>query len=233
MESNAQMGVKLKQPKSFEERTAIAKTCATQLKYSMPLLVDTLDDRVGNLYSGMPARAYVIDVDGKVTYQGGRGPFGFRPGEMEQSLELQLFRERNVIMNWQLMSLVFCVLFLSHHSLACCPDDVDNGIASYFLQKSDMDEKLSVHIKATVISDISAKQGEGLGVAAINKYQRLVIAKQGTVQRPREFLFDNWKFGNDVDSELLDKAKFTPKLIQKQVDFDEIIERFELMSKTP
>ena len=92
MESNAQMGVKLKQPKSFDERTAVARTCATELKYSMPLLVDTLDDRVGNLYSGMPARAYVIDVDGKVTYQGGRGPFGFRPGEMEQSLIMTLMK---------------------------------------------------------------------------------------------------------------------------------------------
>ncbi len=90
MQSNTNVGVKLNQPKTIEERTAVAKTCATQLKYSMPLLVDTMDDRVGNLYSGMPARAYVIDIDGKVTYQGGRGPFGFRPAEMEQALIMTL-----------------------------------------------------------------------------------------------------------------------------------------------
>ncbi len=90
MQSNTKVGVQLKQPKTFEERTAVAKTCAEQLKYSMPLLVDTIDDKVGNLYSGMPARAYVIGIDGKVTYQGGRGPFGFRPAEMEQSLIMTL-----------------------------------------------------------------------------------------------------------------------------------------------
>jgi len=90
MESNVMSGVKLRQPTNFEERTAVARTCAAKLKYSMPLLVDTMDDQVGNLYSGMPARAYVIDVDGKVTYQGARGPFGFRPGEMEQALIMTL-----------------------------------------------------------------------------------------------------------------------------------------------
>ncbi|MCY2982441.1 MAG: deiodinase family protein [Planctomycetota bacterium] len=92
MESNVKSGVKLMQPKNFDERTAVAKTCAAQLKYSMPLLVDTMDDRVGNLYSGMPARAYVIDADGMMTYQGGRGPFGFRPGEMEQALIMTLMK---------------------------------------------------------------------------------------------------------------------------------------------
>ena len=92
MQSNSKLGVKLNQPKTIEERTEVAKTCATHLNYSMPLLVDTMDDRVGNLYSGMPARAYVIDVQGKVTYQGGRGPFGFRPAEMEQSLIMTLMK---------------------------------------------------------------------------------------------------------------------------------------------
>lgn len=92
MLSNTKVGVKLTQPKTIEERTEVAKTCASQLKYTMPLLVDTMDDRVGNLYSGMPARAYVIDIHGKVTYQGGRGPFGFRPAEMEQSLIMTLMK---------------------------------------------------------------------------------------------------------------------------------------------
>lgn len=92
MQSNTKVGVKLNQPKTIEERTSVARTCAEQLKYSMPLLVDTMDDMVGNLYSGMPARAYVIGIDGKVTYQGGRGPFGFRPAEMEQSLIMTLMK---------------------------------------------------------------------------------------------------------------------------------------------
>ena len=59
----------------------------------MPLLVDTIDDRVGHAYSGMPDRLYVIDREGRVAYQGGRGPFGFKPGEMEQALVMLLLDE--------------------------------------------------------------------------------------------------------------------------------------------
>ena len=57
------------------------------------MVVDTMDDRVGHAYSGMPDRLYVIDRAGKVAYKGGRGPFGFKPGEMEQSLVMTLLDE--------------------------------------------------------------------------------------------------------------------------------------------
>lgn len=90
MESNRRMGVRVQQPKGFNERREVAATCAKQLQYSIPLLVDTMEDTVGNTYSGMPARAYVIAPDGIVVYQSGRGPFGFLPGEMEQSLVMTL-----------------------------------------------------------------------------------------------------------------------------------------------
>jgi hypothetical protein len=38
----------------------------------------------------MPSRLYVIDAEGKVAYKAGRGPFGFKPGEMEQALAMTL-----------------------------------------------------------------------------------------------------------------------------------------------
>jgi alkylhydroperoxidase family enzyme len=41
----------------------------------------------------MPDRLYVIGSDGRVAYKGGRGPFGFSPGEMEQSLVMLLLDE--------------------------------------------------------------------------------------------------------------------------------------------
>ncbi len=56
----------------------------------MPMLVDGIDDRVGEAYSGFPDRLYLIDTDGKVAYKGGRGPFGFIPQELEQALLLCL-----------------------------------------------------------------------------------------------------------------------------------------------
>jgi len=90
MESNAKAGIEIAQPKSERERTAVAARCCQALHMTMPLVVDTIDDRVGNLYSGMPDRLYLISRDGRVVYKGGRGPFGFKPGELEQSILLHL-----------------------------------------------------------------------------------------------------------------------------------------------
>jgi alkylhydroperoxidase family enzyme/thiol-disulfide isomerase/thioredoxin len=86
MLSNERAEVRLDQPKSFEERVGVAQTCQRKLGFDMPFVVDTIDDAVGGMYSGMPSRLYVIDRDGKVAYKSGRGPFGFKPAEMEQAL---------------------------------------------------------------------------------------------------------------------------------------------------
>jgi alkylhydroperoxidase family enzyme len=93
MDSNDRAGVAVEQPKQKGERTKVAEQCCTLLEMNMPLLVDEMDDRVGHAYSGMPDRLYVIDREGRVAYKGGRGPFGFKPGEMEQSLVMLLMDE--------------------------------------------------------------------------------------------------------------------------------------------
>jgi hypothetical protein len=90
MASNDRFGVALAQPKTDAERTAAAEQCCSLLEMTMPVLVDSIDDRVGHAYSGMPDRLYVLDREGKVAYKGGRGPFGFKAGEMEQSLIMTL-----------------------------------------------------------------------------------------------------------------------------------------------
>jgi alkylhydroperoxidase family enzyme len=93
MASNDRAGVAFAQPTTKAERESIAAKCCQALEMSMPLLVDELDDRVGHLYSGMPDRLYVIGRDGRVVYKGGRGPFGFLPGEMEQALVMHLLED--------------------------------------------------------------------------------------------------------------------------------------------
>ena len=93
MKSNEKVGVAVAQPKTFQERSAVAEQCAAKLKPSIPLLVDDINDTVGNAYSGMPARLYVIGTNGKVAYKSGRGPFGFKPEEMEQALLMLLLEE--------------------------------------------------------------------------------------------------------------------------------------------
>ena len=90
MASNDRAGVVVKQPRTKAERVQVARQCCACLRMPMPVLVDEIDDRVGHLYSGMPDRLYVIDRDGRVAYKGGRGPFGFKPGEMEQALVMAL-----------------------------------------------------------------------------------------------------------------------------------------------
>ena len=89
-EGNARVGVSLPQPTSDAERLEVARTCAGRLGLGFPMLVDSLNDRVGARYSGMPSRLYVIDRAGTIAYKSGRGPFGFKPREMEQSLLMVL-----------------------------------------------------------------------------------------------------------------------------------------------
>jgi thiol-disulfide isomerase/thioredoxin len=78
------------QPRTDAERRAVAETCRSTLGFAMPFLVDTIDDAVGGTYSGMPSRLYLIDPAGTVAYKSGRGPFGFKPAELEQALVLLL-----------------------------------------------------------------------------------------------------------------------------------------------
>lgn len=90
MASNTKAGVEVKQPTTYDERVKVCNLFTAKLKPAMPVLVDEIDDRAGNLYSGMPGRLYVIDTDGKVAYKSGRGPFGFKAAELEQALAMAL-----------------------------------------------------------------------------------------------------------------------------------------------
>jgi Ca2+-binding EF-hand superfamily protein/thiol-disulfide isomerase/thioredoxin len=90
IDSNARFGVAVKQPTTNEERTEVCAQFRKKLNPAVPIVVDEISDPVGNAYSGMPARLYVLDTKGKVAYKSGRGPFGFKPGEMEQALAFAL-----------------------------------------------------------------------------------------------------------------------------------------------
>lgn len=86
MESNARVGVKVSQPTSLGERVDVCKQFCQKLKPTLPVVVDEIHDPAGTAYSGMPGRLYVIDPKGKIAYKSGRGPFGFKAGELEQAL---------------------------------------------------------------------------------------------------------------------------------------------------
>jgi hypothetical protein len=90
MQSNDRYNICVSQPQTLQQRRAIAARCRAHLQLDLAMLVDSIDDTVGSRYSGMPSRLYVIDQNGKIAYKSGRGPFGFKPAEMEQSLILVL-----------------------------------------------------------------------------------------------------------------------------------------------
>jgi|TARA_Y100000758_G_scaffold265371_1_gene205080 hypothetical protein len=88
--SNTRERILVKQPTTFEERVDIAEQMCSKLDISIPTLIDGLDNAVGNAYSGMPDRLYLVGRDGKLTYKGDRGPFGFRPAELEEAIKKEL-----------------------------------------------------------------------------------------------------------------------------------------------
>jgi hypothetical protein len=94
MTGNDRAGISFLQPRKKDERESVAQKCCSTLQMSMPILVDEMDDRVGHTYSGMPDRLYLIDAQGKIAYKGGRGPFGYKPRELEQSLVMMLLDEQ-------------------------------------------------------------------------------------------------------------------------------------------
>ena len=87
---NRRSGVAVLEPTTSEERLAVATSCAAGLKMAMPMAVDGLDNAVASAYGGWPDRLYLVRRDGRIVYQGGDGPFGFKPAELEHAIETLL-----------------------------------------------------------------------------------------------------------------------------------------------
>ena len=82
VESNLRDGVEFAQPRSLEERAAIAETCVARLGLSAPLLLDGIENAASHAYNAWPERLYVIARGSRIAYQGGKGPYGFDPVEL-------------------------------------------------------------------------------------------------------------------------------------------------------
>jgi hypothetical protein len=89
---NRKAGIALADPATSEERQQVAETCAVRLQLSIPVLLDGLDDEVARRYGGWPDRLYLIGRDGRIAFQGGEGPFGFKPDELAAAIEMELAR---------------------------------------------------------------------------------------------------------------------------------------------
>ncbi len=85
--ANRDAGIAFDDPTSTEARTKVAETCALRLEIKMPVVVDEIDDSVARAYGALPDRLYLVGSDGRIAYAGGRGPWGFKPGELAKVIE--------------------------------------------------------------------------------------------------------------------------------------------------
>lgn len=87
MPANVREKILITDPKTLAERQKVAREFAEEFKITLPVLVDTLDDRMGLAYAAWPDRLYVIGTDGKIAYKGSPGPRGFKLSEIPPVLD--------------------------------------------------------------------------------------------------------------------------------------------------
>ena len=88
--TNRRSGIRVFDPTSEAERASVAETCTVRMQIRMPVAIDGVDNRVASAYGGWPDRLYLIGRDGRIAFQGGAGPFGFKPAELEAAIEREL-----------------------------------------------------------------------------------------------------------------------------------------------
>ncbi len=90
MDSNVEQNILFAQPTLSVERQEVAGACVLGLQLSLPTLVDDMENRADIAFNGWPERLYVLSPEGKVVYQGGKGPYGFDLEELSQFLKTYL-----------------------------------------------------------------------------------------------------------------------------------------------
>jgi len=86
MKSNVKDGVCYAQPKTLEQRVAIAQDFTKRYKFPLPFGIDDMGNAADAAYSAWPERLYVIDESGHIAYRGGMGPFNYNPKELREWL---------------------------------------------------------------------------------------------------------------------------------------------------
>ena len=86
MKSNLKDDVCYAQPKTLEQRVAIAQDFTKRYKFPLPFGIDEMGNAADAAYAAWPERLYVIDGTGHVAYRGGMGPFKYKPAEVRDWL---------------------------------------------------------------------------------------------------------------------------------------------------
>ncbi len=86
MQSNVRDNVLFATPTTMEQRENIAGSCVRKLGIKFPAVVDGVDNKTEQAYTGWPDRLYLIDRDGKIVFKSKPGPFGFHPEQLEAAI---------------------------------------------------------------------------------------------------------------------------------------------------
>jgi len=70
------------QPKTIEQRVAIANDFTRRFKFPVPFGIDEMTNGANDAYAAWPERLYIVGEDGRITYKGGNGPFKYDPKEV-------------------------------------------------------------------------------------------------------------------------------------------------------
>jgi type I thyroxine 5'-deiodinase len=81
MKSNLRDDVCYAQPKTLQQRVAIANDFMQRFHYPLPFGIDDMNDAANSAYAAWPERIYIVGEDGRIAYAGGIGPFKYRPEE--------------------------------------------------------------------------------------------------------------------------------------------------------
>ncbi len=73
-------------PTTMEERRKVASDCESALQYGVKTYVDEMDDKVMINYAAWPERLFLVDIEGQIAYAAERGPWGFKPEELEAAI---------------------------------------------------------------------------------------------------------------------------------------------------
>ncbi len=87
--SNIEQQVLYEQPRTADERAAVAVACMRNLRFNMPMLLDNMDDEVDRKYAALPEGLYVLDKDGVIVYRGVMGSRGFDVESWRAAIEKQ------------------------------------------------------------------------------------------------------------------------------------------------
>lgn len=74
-------------PENLNERVILATECVSRYKFSAPMVIDGMDGKVNRDYRAAPVRVTVVDIEGKVVFYAGPGPFDFRIPPIDRTLK--------------------------------------------------------------------------------------------------------------------------------------------------